>query len=44
MGGPPSRPYGVDGPSYNDRWYTLPSLEDARAFWVREKCPSETWV
>jgi hypothetical protein len=34
----------VDGPSYNDRWYTLPSLEDARAFWVREKCASETWV
>jgi hypothetical protein len=33
----------MDGASYNDRWYTLPSLEDVRAFWVAEKCSTETW-
>jgi hypothetical protein len=33
----------VDGASYNDRWYTMPSLTDARDFWVREKCAMETW-
>jgi hypothetical protein len=25
----------VDGASYNDRWFTLPSLNDTREFWVR---------
>jgi hypothetical protein len=34
----------VDGASYNDHWYTLPSLDDMRGFWVSEKCTPETWA